>query len=78
MADEEYSKEPDEEQGIEEEPTDEEKDQEMETGEKEEEPYDEEGRDNLVDDDEMTPAEEGYSQGYEQAGQDEPTRQGRA
>ena len=62
---------PAEEQGIEPEPTEEEKEQEMETGEREEEPYDEEGREKLVEDDEMTPEEEGFMEGTEGKKQEE-------
>jgi len=60
---------PAEEQGIEPEPTEEQKDLEMETGQREEEPYDEEGRENLTEDAEMTPREQAFMEGYEEKGE---------
>jgi hypothetical protein len=36
----------------------------------EEEIYDEEGREGMVDDDEVSPEEEGFMQGYEDASED--------
>lgn len=63
---------PDEEQGIEQEKTGEErKEQEQldrETGKKDEEVYDETGREKLVEDAEIESREEGFSKGYEARG----------
>jgi len=49
---------------------DEEKRKEMEIGEKTEDVYSEEGRENLVEDGEISPAEEGFMEGAEMDGQD--------
>ncbi|MBD3309703.1 hypothetical protein GF351_00635 [Candidatus Woesearchaeota archaeon] len=43
--------------------------QEMEEGEKEEDVYSEEGREKLVEDDEIEPAEEGFMEGAEEKGE---------
>lgn len=59
---------PAEEQGIEKEKTDDEKSLEMETGEKEEDVYDDAGRDKLMEDDEITPEEDAFLEGYEDKG----------
>ena len=42
---------------------------ERETGGKEEEPYDEEGREKLVEDDEISPREEAFMEGAEEKGE---------
>jgi hypothetical protein len=49
--------------------TEDEVDQEMETGELEEDVYTEEGRENLVEDDEISTAEEGFMEGADDLGQ---------
>ena len=56
---------PSEEQGIEKEKLEEETEQDMEEGEKEEDVYTEEGRKKLVEDDEISPSEEGFAEGEE-------------
>ena len=73
--DEEPSPYPDKEQGIEKDKTSEEKKEEMEAGEAEEEPYDKEGREKLVEDNEMEDWEEGYSEGYDQAGEEDEEKE---
>ena len=60
---------PAEEQGIEEEKNSEEKSEEMESGEKDEDVYSEEGREKLVEDDEISPEEEGFMEGAAHTGQ---------
>ena len=58
-----------EEQGILPEETSEEKKEEMKQGEREEDPLTEEGREQLVEDDEMEPWEAGFAQGASEEGQ---------
>jgi len=62
------SKHPDEEQGIIDKKHGADKAQEMEIGEKDEDVYDETGREKLVEDAEIEPREEGFSEGYEGRG----------
>ncbi|MAG08124.1 hypothetical protein CMO89_01520 [Candidatus Woesearchaeota archaeon] len=54
--------------------TEEEIEEDMETGEKEEDVYTEEGREKLVEDDEIEPGEEGFMKGAEGLGQDSKCR----
>ena len=60
---------PAEEQGIIPEKTEEQVSEEMEHGEKNEDVYTEEGREKLVEDDEISPEEEGFMEGASGAGQ---------
>ena len=60
---------PSEEQGIEPQETKEEEKLEMETGEKEEDIYKEEGREELTEDSEISPDEEGFMEGAEGKGE---------
>jgi len=60
---------PAEEQGIIPEKTEEEISDEMDMGEKNEDVYSEEGRENLIDDDEISPEEEGFMEGANASGQ---------
>lgn len=59
---------PAEEQGMEEEKSEDEESLEMDTGEKDEDVYDDTGRDKLVEDDEITPEEDAFLEGYEDKG----------
>ncbi len=61
---------PSEEQGINLPETPEEEKQGMETGEKEEDVYSEEGRESLVEDDEIEPWEEEFMEGAEEKGEE--------
>ena len=60
---------PAEEQGIIPEKTDEQKEEEMEHGERNEDVYSEEGREKLTEDGEISPEEEGFMEGASDAGQ---------
>ena len=62
------SDQPDDEQGILPEQTEEEKKLDMDTGKKDEEVYDDPGRDQLTDDSEIEPWEEGFMKGAEGKG----------
>lgn len=61
---------PSEEQGILPEETPEEEELEMESGEKEADVYTEEGREELAENDELEPFEEGFMEGEEKGGKD--------